>query len=75
MQNIIGTHLLSISDISEVRYLHRAQRILKDNGHPSHSLFTLMLSGKRSRSTTRLKDTFFLQAVRLLNVLHSTEDK
>ncbi len=30
-QNIIGTHLLSINDISEVRCLHRAHRILKDN--------------------------------------------
>ncbi len=70
-QNIIGTYLLSISDISEVRCLHRAQRILKDSTHPNNSLFTLLLSGKRYRSirccTTRLQSSFFLQAVRLLN--------
>lgn len=30
-QNIIGTDLLSISNISEVKCLHRTQRILIDN--------------------------------------------
>ncbi len=48
--------LPSISDISEVRWLCRAQRIL--NTLPSNSLFTLLPSGKRYRSihchTTRL---------------------
>ena len=29
-----GAHLQSIIDIGEVRFLHRAQRILKDNTHP-----------------------------------------
>ncbi len=38
---------LWIGDISEVRCLHRAWRILKDNAHPSHSLFTLLPSGKQ----------------------------
>ncbi len=70
-QNITGTHLLSISDISEVRRLCRAQRILKHKTHPSHNLFTLLPSGKQYRSihchTTRLQRSFFPQAVRLLN--------
>ena len=34
-QNITGTQLSSISDISEEG---RAQKILKENNHPSHSL-------------------------------------
>lgn len=38
-QNIIGSHLLSISVIGEARCLHRAQRMLKVNNHPSNSLF------------------------------------
>ncbi len=42
-QNVIGTHLPSINDINEVRCLHRAQKILKDN---TYSLFTLLLSVK-----------------------------
>lgn len=47
-QKIISPHLLSISDISEVRFLHRAQR--KDNSQPSYSLFTFLTSGKRYRN-------------------------
>ena len=35
-QTITCTHIQSIGDISEVRFLHRAQRILKGNSHPSH---------------------------------------
>ena len=49
-QNIIGIHLLSISDIGEVRCLRRAQKILKDNSHLSHGLVTLLLAGRRYRS-------------------------
>lgn len=37
-QNITGTQLSSISDISEEGCLQRAQKILKENNHPSHSL-------------------------------------
>ncbi len=70
-KNIIGTYLPSISDISEVRCLRRAQRILKDNTHPSHSPFTMLPSGKRYRTIrchiTRLQSNFFPQAVELLN--------
>ncbi|KAI3363178.1 hypothetical protein L3Q82_011549 [Scortum barcoo] len=58
-QNIIGAHLLSISDICEVRCLFRGQRILKDNTHPIHSLFSLLLSG-RYRRITRLQSSFIL---------------
>lgn len=36
--NIIGTHVRSTSDVSEVTCLHGPQSILKDNTHPRHSL-------------------------------------
>lgn len=41
-QNIIGTHLPSISDTGETRCPCRAQRILKDDPNPNNSLFTLL---------------------------------
>ena len=34
VQNMIGTHLQGITDIGDVRCMHRAQSILKDNTHP-----------------------------------------
>ena len=61
-KNIVASHLQSI----------RAQRTLKDNTHPSHSLFTLLPSGKTHRSiccrTTRLQSSFIAQSVRLLDL-------
>lgn len=48
-QNIIGTHQPCKSDIGEVRWLREPKDILKDNINPSHSLCTLLLSGKRCR--------------------------
>ena len=53
-QIIIGTHLQSISDITEVRYLHRAQKIVRDNTHPSYSLFTLLPSRKTTEVSTAI---------------------
>lgn len=64
-------HLIHISDVSQVRCPHRAQRILKGNSHPSHGLFTLLPSYHRYRSIcchiTRLKSSFTPQAVRFIN--------
>lgn len=58
------------ASVISMRFLRRAQRILKDNIQTSHSLFTLLPSGKRYRSnccrTTR-QGSFFLEAVRVLN--------
>ena len=48
-ENVIGTNVQSISDNGEMRCLHRAQRILKGDTQPSHSLFTLLPSGKTYR--------------------------
>ena len=78
-QNIIATHPQSISDISEVRCLHTAQRTLKDNTHPSHSLFILLPSGKTCRSmccrTTRLQSSFIPQSVWDSSIHQSTTEK
>ncbi len=58
-------------------YLHqavctrKARRIIKDSSHPSHRLLSLLPSGRRFRSirsrTSRLRDSFFPQAIRLMN--------
>lgn len=49
----------------------RAQGMIKDTTHPGHHLFTLLPSGLRYRSiqagTSRLRDSFYPQAVRLFN--------
>ncbi len=46
-------------------------RIIKDSSHPSHWLLSLLPSGRRLRSirsrTSRLRDSFFPQAIRLMN--------
>ncbi len=39
-QNITDTYLLDNSDISEMRCLRKAKRIVKDNTHPSNSLLS-----------------------------------
>ncbi len=52
-------------------YTRKARRIIKDSSHPSHSLLSLLPSGRRLRSirsrTSRLRDSFFPQAIRLMN--------
>lgn len=58
--------------------LRGAQRILKNNTHPSHSLLTLLPSGKSYRSiccrTTRLH-SFIPQAASLLNSSSARQHK
>ncbi len=53
------------------RCTRKARRIIKDSSHPSHSLLSLLPSGRRLRSirsrTSRLRDSFFPQAIRLMN--------
>ncbi len=47
------------------------RQIIKDSSHPSHRLLSLLPSGRRLRSirsrTSRLRDSFFPQAIRLMN--------
>ncbi|XP_060760791.1 uncharacterized protein LOC132870878 [Neoarius graeffei] len=72
-EKIIGVSLPSLMDIYNSRLTHKAVRIAGDPTHPSHSLFSLLPSGRRLRSlrakTSRLKNSFFHQAVRRLNSL------
>ncbi len=71
-EKIIGSSLPSIQDLAHNRCLSRAQNIVKDPTHPHYGLFTLLPSGKRFCSircrTVRFCNSFFLQAIRLLNL-------
>ncbi|KAK2899391.1 hypothetical protein Q8A73_012520 [Channa argus] len=70
-QKITRTPLPSLQSIYHHRVHRRAASILKDPSHPQHGLFTLLPSGWRYRSvkcrTSRLKNSFFPSAIRLLN--------
>ncbi len=71
---IIGNPLPSILDIFLRRCTSKANSIVKDSTHPSHSLFQLLPSGRWFRSirarSARLLNSFFPQAVRALNSKH-----
>ncbi len=70
----ISAPLPSIVDIFLARCSSKANRIVKDPTHPSHSLFQLLPSGRQYRSirahSARLLNIFFPQAVRALNSTH-----
>ncbi|GAA6102851.1 uncharacterized protein LOC112847167, partial [Tachysurus ichikawai] len=67
-EKIIGVSLPSIRDIYTTRCIRKANSIVDDPTHRSHTLLTLLTFGKRYRSiralTTRLCN---MQAIRLLN--------
>ena len=68
-QYITGAKLPAIQDL----YTRRCQalKIVKDPSHPSHRLFSLLPHGKWYRSaksrTKRLLNSFYPQAIRLMN--------
>ncbi|XP_061153765.1 SCL-interrupting locus protein homolog isoform X1 [Syngnathus typhle] len=70
---IAGASLPSLKDIYTSHLTRKATTIVSDVSHPAHSLFELLPSGKRYRSlrsrTSRLSNSFILQAVRILNSL------
>ncbi len=70
-RHIVGGELPSLQDIYTRRCTRKARRIIEDSSHPSHSLLSLLPSGRRLRSirsrTSRLRDSFFPQAIRLMN--------
>ncbi len=76
-RHIVGGELPSLQD---TRWCTRkAQRIIKDSSHPSHSLRSLLPSGRRLRSvrslTSRLRDSFFAsgyQANEQQKLIHPT---
>ncbi|KAK3530753.1 hypothetical protein QTP70_000807 [Hemibagrus guttatus] len=51
-EKIIGVSLPSITDIYTARCIRKANNIVDDPTHPSHTLFTLLPSGKRKNSST-----------------------
>ncbi|KAK3521081.1 hypothetical protein QTP86_022931, partial [Hemibagrus guttatus] len=51
-EKIIGVSLPSITDIYTTRCIRKANNIVDDPTHPSHTLFTLLPSGKRKNSST-----------------------
>jgi hypothetical protein len=67
-QYITGAKLPAIQDLYTRRYQRKALKIGKD---PSHRLFSLLPHGKQYRSAKsrrkRLLNSFYLQAIRLLN--------
>ena len=69
-EKITRTPLPSLQSIYHHRVHRRAASILKEPAHPQHGLFTLLPSGRRYISvkskTTRLENSFFLTAIRLL---------
>ncbi|MBN3319165.1 GT2D2 protein, partial [Atractosteus spatula] len=71
VQLITSCEQPNIQDIYSARCLKKARSILKDPSHPSHKLFSLLPSGKWYRSiwskSNRLQNSFYLQAIRLLN--------
>lgn len=70
-QKITRTSFSSIKDIYTSTCTSSAAHIMKDPTHPAHGLFDPLPSGKRLRSiksrTTRLKRSFFSEAVGLMN--------
>ncbi|KAK0142227.1 hypothetical protein N1851_020114 [Merluccius polli] len=68
---ITGASLPSLPVIYSTQCLRKAASIVKDSTHPSHSVFSLLPSGRRYRSlnarTSRMGKSFFPQAIRLLN--------
>ncbi len=70
-RHIVGGELPSLQDIYTRRCTRKAWRIIRDSSHPYHRLLSLLPSGRRFRSirsrTSRLRDSFFPQAIRLMN--------
>ncbi|KAI3365727.1 hypothetical protein L3Q82_000688 [Scortum barcoo] len=70
-QRTVGSSLSTTTDIYTSRCRKRASCITKDPTHTAQALFVPLPSGRRLRSiksrTTRLRNSFFPEAVRLLN--------
>ena len=75
-QRITGGTLPSLQDTYSTRCHRKAKQIIKDNNHPSHCLFTPLSSRRRGQyrcvkaGTERLKNRFYLKAIKLLNSHH-----
>ena len=68
-QHITGGKLPAIQDTYSTRCHKKAKKIIKNNKHPSHCRFTPPYMCIKA-GTERLKNSFYLQAIRLLNSHH-----
>jgi hypothetical protein len=74
--SITGSKLPALQDTYSTRCHRKAKKMIKDNKHPSHCLFTLLSSKRRGQyrcikaGTERLKNSFCLKVIRLLNSHH-----
>ncbi len=70
-ERIVGTTLPTLQELYLSRVSKRAGKITLDPSHPAHSLFELLPSGRRYRAlstrTTRHRNSFFPQAIHLMN--------
>uniref|UniRef100_A0A8C7C8Q2 Reverse transcriptase domain-containing protein n=1 Tax=Oncorhynchus kisutch TaxID=8019 RepID=A0A8C7C8Q2_ONCKI len=75
-QRITGGKLPALQDTYTTRCHRKAIKIIKDHNHLSHCLFTPLSSRRRGQyryikaGTERLKNSFYLKAIRLLNSHH-----
>ncbi len=73
-ERIIGTTLPTLQELYLSGVSKRAAKITLDPSHSAHSLFDLLLSGRRYRAlstrTTRHRNSFFPQAIHLMNTWH-----
>ncbi len=73
-ERIIGTTLPTLQELYLSRVSKRAGKITMDPSHPAHSLFELLPSGRCYRAlstrTTRHRNSFFPQAIHLMNTWH-----
>ncbi len=71
-----GSASLSLQDIYTQQCVRKAQKIIRDSCHPSHELISLLPSGRQYRSiktrTSRTRDRFYSQAIRLQNSRYET---
>jgi hypothetical protein len=79
-QCITGGKLHAFQDTYGDRCHRKVKKIIKHNNHPSHCLFTPLPSRRRGQyrcikaGTERLKNSFYLKAIRLLNSHHQHRD-
>ena len=70
-EDLTGSSLPTIQDIYDIRCQRKARSIIKDQSHPARRLFHLLPHRTRYRSlparTKRLRDSYYPQAIRLLN--------
>jgi hypothetical protein len=72
-QCITGGKLPALQDSDNAQRHRKARKIIKDNNHPSHCLFTLLSSRRRGQyrcikaGTERSSFSIYLKAIRLFN--------